>query len=126
MTKRFTRCYFLAKSQNVVVLKLGQPQPLFVYFRSLQTNIITFFTTDQCEKMSCPSSIYRRDSNPQPLECEPPPTTTRPGLPLQGSTSTPLTGTKMNGLISIVIIGPKPFRQFYCCDFAVTSNFTVN
>ena len=32
--------------------------------------------------MSCPSSILRRDSNPQPLKCESPPITTRPGLPL--------------------------------------------
>ena len=30
--------------------------------------------------MSCPSSIRRRDSNPRPLDCEPPPITTRPGL----------------------------------------------
>ena len=33
--------------------------------------------------MSCPSSIRRRDSNPLPLDCEPPPITTRPGLPPQ-------------------------------------------
>ena len=31
--------------------------------------------------MSCPSSIRRRDSNPRPLDHEPPPITTRPGLP---------------------------------------------
>ena len=31
--------------------------------------------------MSCPSSIRRRDSNPRPLDREPPPITTRPGLP---------------------------------------------
>ena len=31
--------------------------------------------------MSCPSSIWHRDSNPRPLECESPPITTRPGLP---------------------------------------------
>ena len=31
--------------------------------------------------MSFPSSIRRRDSNPRPLEREPPPITTRPGLP---------------------------------------------
>ena len=30
--------------------------------------------------MSCPSSIRCRDSNPQTLECESPPITTRPGL----------------------------------------------
>ena len=31
--------------------------------------------------MSCPSSIRHRDWNPQPLECESPSITTRPGLP---------------------------------------------
>ena len=31
--------------------------------------------------MSCPSSIRHRDSNPRPLDLEPPPITTRPGLP---------------------------------------------
>ena len=31
--------------------------------------------------MSCPSSIWRQDSNSQPLEHESPPITTRPGLP---------------------------------------------
>ena len=61
--------------------KLGRPRPLFVYFWSFQTNSITIFTTDQCEKMSCPSSIQHWDSNPQPSLCEPPPITTRPGLP---------------------------------------------
>ena len=91
----------------------------FVYFRSFQTNIVTNFTTNQCEndmsiqytapgfkpttffsfifglfkqallqflqkinvKKTCPSSIWRRDSNPPPSEHEPPPITTRPGLP---------------------------------------------
>ena len=61
--------------------KMGQPGLFFLYFWSFQTNIITIFTTDQCEKMSCPSSIWRRDSNPRPSEREPPPITTRPGLP---------------------------------------------
>ena len=31
--------------------------------------------------MSCPSSIWRQDSNPRPLERESTPITTRPGLP---------------------------------------------
>ena len=31
--------------------------------------------------MSCPSSIWRRDSNQRNLDREPPPITTRPGLP---------------------------------------------
>ena len=49
-------------------------------FRSFQTNN-TIFTTNQCEKMSCPSWIRRQDSNPRPLEHESPTITTRPGLP---------------------------------------------
>ena len=57
-----------------------QPTPLFRLFLSFQTNI-TILTTNQCEKMSCPSIIRCRDSNPWPLECESPPITTRPGLP---------------------------------------------
>ena len=60
--------------------KWASPGLFFVYFRSFQSNIITIFTTDQCEKMSCPSSIWRRDSNQQPSEREPPPITTRPWL----------------------------------------------
>ena len=59
--------------------KIGQPRPLFVYFQSFQTNIITIFTTNICEK--CPSSIRCRDSNPRPSERESLPITTRPGLP---------------------------------------------
>ena len=51
----------------------------FAYFRSFQTNIITIFTTNISEK--CPSSIRYRDLNPQPLERETLPITTRPGLP---------------------------------------------
>ena len=39
--------------------------------------------------MSCPSSIRRQDSNPQPLERESPLITTRPGLPLDLSTLLP-------------------------------------
>ena len=50
----------------------------FRLFSSFQTNI-TIFTTNEFEK--CPSSIQRWDSNPQPLEHESPPITTRLGLP---------------------------------------------
>ena len=60
--------------------KWASPGLFFVYFRSFQSNIITIFTTDQCEKMSCPSSIWRQDSNPQPSEREPPPITRAPAL----------------------------------------------
>ena len=57
---------------------MGQPRPLFHLFLVFSTNI-TAFTTNKCEK--CPSSIWRRESNPRPLECESLPITTRPGLP---------------------------------------------
>ena len=52
--------------------------PFIVYFRSFQTNI-TVFTINTREKS--PSSIRCKDSNPQSLEPESPPITTRPGLP---------------------------------------------
>ena len=57
----------------------GPTRPFFVYFWSFQTNS-TIFTTNQCEKMSWPSSIQRWDLNPWPLEHELSPTTTWPGL----------------------------------------------
>ena len=56
------------------------PASISFIFELFQTNN-TIFTTIQCEQMSCPSSIRRRESNPRPLECESPPMTTRPGLP---------------------------------------------
>ena len=62
-------CFFFKNWAN--------PGLFFVCFRSFQTNN-TIFNTNQCEKMSCPSSIRRRDSNPRPLKCESPPITTRP------------------------------------------------
>ena len=36
-------------------LKMGQPLPLLLFFWSFQTNIITIFSTNICDK--CPSSI---------------------------------------------------------------------
>ena len=54
---------------------MGHPQPLFNLFVSFQTII----TTNNSAK--CPSSILYWDLNPQPLEHESPPITTRPGLP---------------------------------------------
>ena len=46
-----------------------------VYFQSFQTNIITIFTTNTCEK--CPFSIQCWDSNPRPSEHESPSISTR-------------------------------------------------
>ena len=68
----FVRKYFFKKWAN--------PGLFFIYFWSFQTNINTIFTI-QCEKMSCPSSIRCRDSNPHPPDHESSPITTRPGLP---------------------------------------------
>ena len=56
--------------------KWANPGLFLVYFWSFQTNSKNF-TTNQCEKMSCPSSIWHRDSNPRPLEYESSPITTR-------------------------------------------------
>ena len=65
-----------------VFFKKNGPSPasFSFIFGLFQTNN-TIFTTNQCEKMSTPSSIWCRDSNPQPLEREAPPITTRLGLP---------------------------------------------
>ena len=59
--------------------KNGPTLASFCFFRSFQTNIITIFTANMCEK--CPSNIQCWDSNPRPLEHESLPITTRPGLP---------------------------------------------
>ena len=64
----------------------------FVYFRSFQTTNI-FFYNKSMWKNSCPSSIQRRDSNPWPSEHEPPPITTRPGLPPKSSLLIPSLAT---------------------------------
>ena len=50
----------------------------FIYFR-LSEHTLHILQQNICEK--CPSSIWCRDSNSQPLELESPPITTRPGLP---------------------------------------------
>ena len=52
---------------------------LHIFGLSKQTND-TILTTNLCEKMSCPSSIRRWDSNSQPLKHESSLITTRPGL----------------------------------------------
>ena len=60
--------------------KWAIPSTFSFIFGLFQTNN-TISTTNQCEKMSSPSSIRCRDSNPRPLDRESPPITTRPGLP---------------------------------------------
>ena len=59
---------------------MGHPRPLYHLFSYYQTNFRSL-TTIVCGKILCPSGIRRRDSNPQPLEHESTPITTKPGLP---------------------------------------------
>ena len=58
--------------------KMGQPRPLFVYFRLFKQ---TLQFLKQINVKKCPSSIQHRDSNSQPFDYKSPPLTTRPGLP---------------------------------------------
>ena len=61
--------------------KWANPGLFFVYFRSFSNKHYYNFYNRLMWKMSCPSSIRHRDSNPWSLDHEPPPITTRPGLP---------------------------------------------
>ena len=73
---------------GTVFKQMCQPQPLFrlfSVFSNKQYNFTTnfynnIFTTNQCEKISCLSSVRHQDLNPQPLECMSSPITTRPWL----------------------------------------------
>ena len=58
---------------------MGHPGIFYCFFWSFQTNSNTICTTIYVKK--CPSSIRYRNLNPQPLGCESPAITTRPGLP---------------------------------------------
>ena len=51
----------------VFLKKCANPGLFFNSFWPFQTNN-TIFTTNQREKMSCPSSILCQDSNPRPLK----------------------------------------------------------
>ena len=59
---------------------MGHPCPLFHLFSSFQTNI-PILTTKYVKKCYVHQVYVYRHSNPQPLEHESPPITTRPGLP---------------------------------------------
>ena len=76
-----TNTFILRNEHQKVFLKKNRSTPVsfIIYFWSFQTNTITIFTNNLCEK--CPSSIWCWDLNPQPWEYESPPITTRPGLP---------------------------------------------
>ena len=65
----------------VFFLKMGQPQPLFRLFLVFSNKHHYNFKINQFEKMSI--QFTDQDSNPQPLEHESSPITTRPGLPPQ-------------------------------------------
>ena len=56
------------------------PASFIVYFRSFQTTLLQIL--QQINVKKCPSSIWCRDSNPQPLEHESILITTRPRIPL--------------------------------------------
>ena len=61
---------------TLIFLNGPNPASFIYYFLSFQTNIITIFITNICEK--CPSSIRCRDLNPWPSKNESSPITTRP------------------------------------------------
>ena len=65
------------RQQNMFFIKMGHSRPLFVYFQPFQTNITIL---QQIYVKKCPSSIWCRDSNSQPLEHKSSPITARPGL----------------------------------------------
>ena len=76
----FNQSEYCFRHHLLFFLKNGSNPASFVYFRSFQTNN-TIPTTNQCEKMSCPSSVHLWDLNPRPSECVSPPIATRLGLP---------------------------------------------
>ena len=63
----------------LLLFKWANPSLFYCLFQSFQTNIITIFSTNMCEK--CPLSIRCRDSNPQPWAHESPSIPIRRGLP---------------------------------------------
>ena len=72
------RLQFLVCDKGNVFFKKNWPSPAYFLFFRLFNQTLQFYTTNKCEK--CQSSIQCWDSNPQHLEHESPPITTRPGL----------------------------------------------
>ena len=68
-------------NDKTVIVKMG-PIPASFSFIFVFSDTRYNFTTNSYVK-KCPSSIWCWYSNSQPLEHEPPPITTRPGLPAQ-------------------------------------------
>ena len=58
---------------------MGHPGPFFVYFWSFSNE--QHYNIYNKLMLKCPSSIHSCDLNPEPSVHEPPPITTRPGLP---------------------------------------------
>ena len=96
------------------LLKWANPGLFFIFLQSLQKNN-TIFTTNHCEKMSCPSSIQCRDSNPWPLEHESAPITTRPGLPPKFFILVIICFLHFLVLIIWFVGSSIPFRQKHFC-----------
>ena len=84
----FTTCFFK-----------GQPRSLFHLFSAFSNKQYNF-KTNQCEKMSCPSSIRCQDSNPRPLDHESSLIITRPALPPTLQLVTILAGLHSVALLS--------------------------
>ena len=63
---------------------MGQPRPLFLFSVFSNKHHYNFYNRSIWKNV-CPSSICRLDPNPQPSVREPPPITTKPGLPLNPS-----------------------------------------
>ena len=110
---------------NLFFKKWANPDLFFIYFRSFQTNIITIFITNICEK--CPSSIQFQDSNPQPSERESLPISTRPGLPPYLSSClalfNPSSQVKLLGLETLSVPMKISFQDFF--KWAIHSLFFI-
>ena len=90
-TLSYSQCNFMSINQQKIIwldissyivlfLKKWANQASFLFiFGLFQTNINTILQPINVKK--CRSSIWHRDSNPQPSEHESPHITTRPGLP---------------------------------------------
>ena len=70
----------IADLKKIFFKKNGQPRPLLSFIFGLFKQTSLQFL-QQIQEKKCPSSIWCRDLNPQPLEHESPPITTRPGFP---------------------------------------------
>ena len=100
---------------------MGQPRPLFnlfsVFFKQTSLQFL-----QQMYVKKCPSSIRCRDSNPQPLECESFPITTRPGLP---PINVNLLLNAKHTMALFLIIWTNPGHFFYFRPFHITIGIQI-